>query len=132
MVNETTTEVVDGETVTVTKKVPLTNVSIVAAGDKAGSGSEALKPVREKMSDPLKTKTITLTCAKLTTGVTVEPWSCIFMLSSISTPEAYFQSAFRVQSAWVIKSDDVDKPDIIEKPKCYIFDFAPDRALKSW
>ena len=103
---------------------------IVAAGNQAGSGALALNPVREAMKNPLKTKTITLTCGKLTTGVTVRPWSAIFMLTSISTPEAYFQSAFRVQSGWTVKADSPMDPDIIKKPKCYIFDFAPNRALR--
>ena len=103
---------------------------IVAAGHKAGLGADALIPVREAMGNPLETKTITLTCGKLTTGVTVRPWSAIFMLTNISTPESYFQSAFRVQSGWVIKSDEADKEDIIKKPKCYIFDFSPNRALR--
>jgi hypothetical protein len=101
---------------------------IVAAGDKAGSGSKALVPVREAMRR--KDKTITITCQKLTTGVTVREWSAIFMLSNISTPESYFQSSFRVQSAWTIASDDADKPATILKPKCYVFDFAPNRALR--
>lgn len=101
---------------------------IVAAGDEAGCGSNALIPVREAIYN--NNKTITITCQKLTTGVTVREWSGIFMLSNISTPEAYFQSAFRVQSAWTIKSDDIDKSSIIMKPKCYIFDFAPNRALR--
>ena len=103
---------------------------IVAAGNQAGSGALALNPVREAMGNPLETKTITITCGKLTTGVTVRPWAAIFMLTAISTPESYFQSAFRVQSGWTVKSDNVDEPDIIKKPKCYIFDFAPNRALR--
>jgi len=103
---------------------------IVAAGSSAGSGEKALIPVREAMKNPLTTKTITITCGKLTTGITVRPWSAIFMLTSISTPEAYFQSSFRVQSAWTVKSDVADVPDEIIKPKCYIFDFAPNRALR--
>jgi hypothetical protein len=103
---------------------------IVAAGNEAGSGAKALEPVREAMGNPLETKTITITCGKLTTGVTVKPWSAIFMLTAIRTPESYFQSAFRVQSAWTIKNDDISEPDIIMKPKCYIFDFAPNRALR--
>lgn len=103
---------------------------VVAAGNKAGSGSLALGPVRDAMKNPVETKTITITCGKLTTGVTVRPWSAIFMLTAISTPESYFQSAFRVQSGWTVKSDNVDEPDIIKKPKCYVFDFAPNRALR--
>ena len=78
---------------------------IVCAGKKAGIGVKALKPVRVKMSDPLETKTITLSCGKLTTGVTVKPWSGIFMLRNTKSPETYFQSAFRVQSPWTLKDD---------------------------
>lgn len=103
---------------------------VVAAGNKAGSGSLALGPVRDAMKNPVETKTITITCGKLTTGVTVRPWSAIFMLTSITTPESYFQSAFRVQSGWTVKSEDIDEPDVIKKPKCYVFDFAPNRALR--
>lgn len=103
---------------------------VVAAGNKAGIGSLALNPVREAMGNPLKTKTITITCGKLTTGVTVRPWSAIFMLTSITTPESYFQSAFRVQSGWTIKPENINDDEIIKKPKCYVFDFAPNRALR--
>jgi len=74
----------------------------VCAGISAGIGVEALKPVLKSMRDPLKTKTITLTCGKLTTGVTVKPWSGIFMLRNLSSPETYFQAAFRVQSPWEV------------------------------
>jgi hypothetical protein len=105
---------------------------IVAAGKKAGIGVEALYPVREAMEDPLKSKTITLSCGKLTTGVTVPPWSGIFMLRNSSSPETYFQAAFRVQSPWVIKNQSgitPNKEDLI-KEVCYVFDFAPNRALR--
>ena len=101
---------------------------IVCAGKKAGIGVKALKPVRVKMSDPLETKTITLSCGKLTTGVTVKPWSGIFMLRNTKSPETYFQSAFRVQSPWTLK-DDINEETIL-KEECYLFDFAPNRALK--
>ena len=63
---------------------------VVAAGSEAGMGAKALEPVRKAMGNPLKSKTITLTCRKLTTGVTVRPWAGIFMLCSIKTPESYF------------------------------------------
>ena len=46
----------------------------VCAGTKAGIGVDALEPVQKSMGDPLTTKTITLSCGKLTTGVTVKPW----------------------------------------------------------
>lgn len=105
---------------------------IVAAGAAAGIGVNALKPVEDAMDDPLKTKTITLSCGKLTTGVTVKPWTGIFMLRNSSSPETYFQAAFRVQSPWSIKNPDSASPnqEQIIKQECYVFDFAPDRALR--
>ena len=105
---------------------------IVAAGSSAGIGVNALYPVQDAMDDPLKSKTITLSCGKLTTGVTVKPWMGIFMLRNSSSPETYFQAAFRVQSPWTIKNPDGDSPNAEEiiKEECYIFDFAPDRALR--
>jgi len=105
---------------------------IVAAGPQAGIGVEALIPVFKAMDDPLKTKTITLSCGKLTTGVSVKPWSGIFMLRNSSSPETYFQAAFRVQTPWTISNPDYNSPNTEEimKPECYVFDFAPDRALR--
>jgi hypothetical protein len=105
---------------------------IVAAGSAAGIGVAALPPVLEEMDDPLKTKTITLSCGKLTTGVTVRPWTGIFMLRNASTPETYFQAAFRVQSPWTVRNPDGASPnqEQIIKEECYVFDFAPDRALR--
>ncbi|MEP6754713.1 MAG: GIY-YIG nuclease family protein, partial [Chthonomonadales bacterium] len=105
---------------------------IVAAGTQAGIGVAALPPVRKAMADPLTTKTITLSCGKLTTGVTVPPWSGIFMLRNSSTPETYFQAAFRVQSPWTISNPSGERPneEMILKEECYVFDFAPNRALR--
>ncbi len=105
---------------------------IVAAGNGAGIGVAALPPVKEAMDDPLKTKTITLSCGKLTTGITVKPWTGILMLRNSSTPETYFQAAFRVQSPWTINNPDSKTPnkEQIIKEECYVFDFAPDRALR--
>lgn len=100
----------------------------VCAGSGAGVGLEALGPVKKSMGDPLKTKTITLSCGKLTTGVTVKPWTGIFMLRNLSSPETYFQAAFRVQSPWEIDTGMGIKE--IMKKECYVFDFALDRALK--
>lgn len=100
----------------------------VCAGTEAGIGAKALGPVQESMGDPLRTKTITLSCGKLMTGVTVKPWTGIFMLSNMSSPETYFQAAFRVQSPWEIKTDNGSK-EIIKK-ECFVFDFALDRALR--
>ncbi len=101
---------------------------ILAAGNEAGMGAEALEPVYGAMDNPQEQKTITLSCGKLTTGVTVRPWSAIFMLRNSSSPETYFQAAFRVQSPWTMQ--DEYGQEIILKPTCYVFDFAPDRALK--
>lgn len=105
---------------------------VVAAGTKAGIGPKALPPVEKAMRDPLHSKTITLSCGKLTTGVTVRPWAGIFMLRKLSTPETYFQAAFRVQSPWTVRNPDGLHPNDEEilKEECYIFDFAPDRALR--
>jgi hypothetical protein len=104
---------------------------VVAAGPRAGIGVEALPPVLNAMDNPLKTKTITLSCGKLTTGVTVKPWTGIFMLRNSSSPETYFQAAFRVQTPWTVKNPDGESPNKTEiiKKECYVFDFAPNRAL---
>lgn len=101
---------------------------VVCAGTEAGIGLDALYPVLHAMENPLETYTITLTCGKLTTGVTVKPWTGIFMLRNLKSPETYFQAAFRVQSPWVVK-DETGK-DLIMKEECYVFDFALDRALR--
>jgi len=105
---------------------------IVCAGSGAGSGAEALKPVQAAMKGGLDTKTITLSCGKLTTGVSVAPWSGVLMLRNLSSPETYFQTAFRVQTPWVLKNPAADaaRREEIVKHECYIFDFAPSRALK--
>ena len=101
---------------------------LVCAGTGAGIGLDALYPVQASMADPLETKTITLSCGKLTTGVTVKPWTGIFMLRNLKSPETYFQAAFRVQSPWEVKNEDGNKT--IMKHECYVFDFALDRALR--
>lgn len=101
---------------------------IVCAGTKAGIGLDALTPVQSAMGNPLETKTITLSCGKLTTGVTVKPWTGVFMLRNLKSPETYFQTAFRVQSPWTI-SDGLGNTKIM-KQECYVFDFALDRALR--
>lgn len=105
---------------------------VVAAGAAAGIGVDALRPVEDAMDNPLETKTITLSCGKLTTGVSVKPWTGIFMLRNSSSPETYFQAAFRVQTPWTIKNPDSASPNGQEviKEECYVFDFAPDRALR--
>lgn len=105
---------------------------VVAAGASAGIGLDALPPVRQAIGSGFDTKTITLSCGKLTTGVTVPQWSSILMLRNLKSPESYFQAAFRVQSPWSIKNPNGDDPNEEEilKPICFVFDFAPTRALR--
>lgn len=100
----------------------------VCAGTKAGIGLDALGPVQKSMGDPLKSKSITLSCGKLTTGVTIRPWTGVFMLRNLKSPETYFQTAFRVQSPWTVDNEKGEKEII--KHECYVFDFALDRALR--
>ena len=83
---------------------------IVAAGAGAGIGLEALPPVRKAIGSGFDSKSITLSCGNLTTGVTVPQWSSILMLRNLKSPETYFQAAFRVQSPGSIKNPDGDDP----------------------
>lgn len=108
------------------------NYTIInCSGTKAGIGIDALGPVREAMGDnPLTTRTITLTCGKLTTGVTLRPLGGLLMLRNCKSPETYFQTAFRVQSPWTTTDKDDPTKKTILKPTCYVFDFAPNRALR--
>jgi len=105
---------------------------VVAAGASAGIGLSALPPVRKAIGSGFETKTITLSCGKLTTGITVPQWSAILMLRNLKSPETYFQAAFRVQSPWSITNPNGDDPNEEEilKPLCFVFDFAPTRALR--
>ena len=105
---------------------------VTAAGTGAGVGLAALPPVRKAIGSGHDSKTITLSCGKLTTGVTVPQWSAILMLRNLNSPETYFQAAFRVQSPWSIKNPNGDNPNEEEilKPVCFVFDFAPTRALR--
>jgi hypothetical protein len=105
---------------------------LTVAGASAGIGLNALPPVRRAIGGGFETKTITLSCGKLTTGVTVPQWSSILMLRNLQSPETYFQAAFRVQSPWSIQNPNGDNPseEAILKPVCFVFDFAPTRALR--
>lgn len=96
---------------------------VVCAGSESGQGAEALTAVEKAMDEPLESRTITLSCGKLTTGVTIKPWTGIFMLRNLKQPETYFQAAFRVQSPWTVGKE-------IIKQDCYVFDFAPNRTLR--
>ncbi|MBQ0994900.1 hypothetical protein KBX08_33140, partial [Micromonospora sp. H61] len=97
----------------------------VAAGARAGIGADALPPLQRaiiRADQEGKSGSITLSCGKLMTGVTVPEWTSIFMLRSLRAPESYFQAAFRVQSPW--KAD-----GRIRKHTAYVFEFDPNRAL---
>lgn len=99
-------------------------VNVVRNGDDNGMASESdIDKVNAAMKpDPATTKTITLTVRKMTTGVTIEPWTGVVFLSNISSATQYLQAAFRAQTPY-------STPTFGEKTNCYIFDFAPDRAL---
>lgn len=101
---------------------------ILAAGG-TRSGIAALKPVSTAIGDGTKTKTITLTCGKLLTGVTVPQWGGIFMLRNLKAAETYYQAAFRVQSPWSLPDTEHPERKVVLKDRAYIFDFAPQRAL---
>jgi hypothetical protein len=107
---------------------------IVAAGSHAGMGQEALGPVEDALTNvPQNTKSITLSCGKLMTGVTVPAWAGIFMLRELKSPETYFQAAFRVQSPWSYKQVNTEvggQDEIVVKEHCYVLDFSPNRALR--
>ncbi|HEX8121860.1 MAG TPA: GIY-YIG nuclease family protein [Solirubrobacteraceae bacterium] len=103
---------------------------VVAAGPKAGQGAEALPPVEAAIGKANKENSsgsITLSCGKLMTGVTVREWGAILMLRSLKSPESYFQAAFRVQSPFAFR--DPEGGLDVRKPTCYLFEFDPNRAL---
>ena len=99
-------------------------VNIAGDGDEEDESEEALKKVRKAINEAGDNYTITLTCGKLTTGVTIPQWTAVFMLAgSYSTSaSSYLQTIFRVQSPYKINGK--------SKRYCYVFDFAPDRTLK--
>jgi hypothetical protein len=100
-------------------------VNVAGNGDEDEENTEALKMVNEKIGpNPEDTYTITLSCGRLTTGVSVKPWTAVFMMAgSFSTSAAqYMQTIFRVQTPFTCKGR--------MKEQCYAFDFAPDRTLR--
>src|SRR3546814_463412 len=104
---------------------------VVAAGNAAGQGADALPPVELAIETAVsnhKAGSITLSCVKLLTGVTVPEWSAIFMLRSLKSPESYFQAAFRVQSPWAQR--DAEGNLEVRKDTCHVFEFDPNRALQ--
>lgn len=103
---------------------------VVAAGSKAGQGAAAKEPVDTAIAVGAKGDkegSITLSCGKLMTGVTIPEWGAILMLRSLKSPETYFQAAFRVQSPWRERQEDGTVS--ILKERCFVFEFDPNRAL---
>ena len=99
-------------------------VNVAGDGDPDDPKGEALQKVRDAIIEkPKKDYTITLSCGKLTTGVTVKEWTAVFMLSGSAKTGAanYMQTIFRVQSPGQINGK--------QKTDAYVFDFAPDRVL---
>lgn len=90
--------------------------------DEEASQSDVERVNRAMDPDPAKTKTITLTVRKMTTGVTIKPWTGVLFLSNTNSAMQYLQAAFRAQTPYASET-------FGQKTNCYIFDFAPDRAL---
>lgn len=86
------------------------------------SGDDLSKVRQAITDDPSQTKTITLTVRRLTTGVNVPEWTAVMFLSNTSSSTNYLQAAFRAQTPF-------SHEKLGMKKRCYIFDFAPDRAL---
>ena len=100
-------------------------VNVAGDGDKDEESRDALEAVEQAIGkDPDATRTITLSCGRLTTGVSVKAWTAVFMLSGSynTSASSYMQTIFRVQTPATINGR--------VKEQCYVFDFAPDRTLK--
>lgn len=97
-------------------------VNVAGEGDEEINTHDALKAVKDAIRE--NEYTITLSCGRLTTGVSVPEWTAVLMISgSFSTAaSSYMQTIFRVQTPW--------ECDGKRKEQCYVFDFAPDRTLK--
>lgn len=99
-------------------------VNVSGRNETDEQNENALDKVLKAIGDnPEKTSTITISCGRLTTGVTVAPWTAVFYLKGGDRAATYMQTIFRVQSPY-------KTPDGKIKKECYVFDFAPDRTLK--
>ncbi len=99
-------------------------VNVAGKGDIDEQNENALDAVNNAIGDlPEKTSTITISCGRLTTGVTVRPWSAVLYLKGGDSAATYMQTIFRVQSPYKTADGKM-------KTECYVFDFAPDRTLK--
>ena len=102
-----------------------TVVNVAGEGDADEESQDALEMVNKAIGkDPSATYTITLSCGRLTTGVSIRPWTGVFLLAGSSSTSAagYMQTIFRVQTPFEYQGR--------VKENCYAFDFAPDRALR--
>ena len=102
-------------------------VNVAGNSDDDEAKDNALDKVHNAIGKrPAETATITISCGRLTTGVTVHPWTAVFYLKGSENTSAatYMQTIFRVQS-----TDTETYPGKM-KAECYVFDFAPDRSLK--
>lgn len=99
-------------------------VNVAGRSETDEQNENALDKVLKAIGDnPEKNSTITISCGRLTTGVTVAPWTAVFYLKGGDRAATYMQTIFRVQSPY-------KTPDGKIKKECYVFDFAPDRTLK--
>lgn len=99
-------------------------VNVAGRSDADEQNENALDKVLKAIGDnPEKTSTITISCGRLTTGVTVAPWTAVFYLKGGDRAATYMQTIFRVQSPYKTSDGKI-------KTECYVFDFAPDRTLK--
>lgn len=99
-------------------------VNVAGKNDADEQSENALDKVLNAIGElPEQTSTITISCGRLTTGVTVAPWTAVFYLKGGDRAATYMQTIFRVQSPY-------KTPDGKMKTECYVFDFAPDRTLK--
>lgn len=95
------------------------------AGDGDEESDDALEAVRNAIgTNSGQTRTITLSCGRLTTGVSVKEWTGVLMLSGSfhTAASSYMQTIFRVQTPATINGR--------MKEQAYVFDFAPDRTLQ--
>lgn len=100
-------------------------VNVAGDGDEDEESRDALEAVNTAIGkDPDTTRTITLSCGRLTTGVSIPAWTAVFMLSGSynTAASSYMQTIFRVQTPATINGR--------VKEQCYVFDFAPDRTLR--
>ena len=101
-----------------------TIVNVAGRSETDEQNENALDKVLKAIGDnPEKTSTITISCGRLTTGVTVAPWTAVFYLKGGDRAATYMQTIFRVQSPYKTHEGKIKK-------ECYVFDFAPDRTLK--